>query len=153
MDTKPMLMLQWSTWPPPWPYRSWPAGTTFWQLVRMKLKPLHQMWVRWLPPENLARGGFGDDMLPFDVDLYRDSTTDGADGTPALFDAGLHILNGWKLAVSLARLRIDFGERDVTCIGTLCASHATGPTRRQITGFERDVPPAPNLLISNKIFV
>ena len=108
MDTKPMLMLQWSTWPPPWPYRSWPAGTTFWQLVRMKLKPLHQMLVRWLPPESLARGGFGDDMLPVDVDLYRDSTTDGADGAPALFDAGLHILNGWKLAVSLARLRIDF---------------------------------------------
>ena len=88
------------------------------------------MWVRWLPPENLAKGGFGDEMLPSDVDLYRDSSTDGADGTLAMFDAGLHILNGWKFAVSLARLRICFGERDVICIGILCASHATCLIRR-----------------------
>ena len=82
MDVKPMVMLKWSVWPPErGHYRiEWPARITFWQLVRMKMKPLHQKWVLWMPACDLPEDDLGEDDFPFTVDLHRDSSTDGVDG-------------------------------------------------------------------------
>jgi len=135
MDVKPMVMLKWSIWPPErGHYRiEWPARITFWQLVRMKMKPLHQKWVLWMPACDLPEDDLGEDDFPFTVDLHRDSSTDGVDGIPELFNAGLDIPNAWVLARKVAFMHGNFPPQ-VECKMWLCTSKASNFTQRQILG-------------------
>lgn len=134
MDVKPMVMLKWSVWPPEhWSSLEWPGTITFWQLVRMKMKPLHQKWVLWMAASDLPEDDLGEDDFPITVDLYRDSSTDGVDGIPELFNAGLEIPNAWVLAKKVAVMHQRCPPQ-VECKMWLCDSKASSFMQREITG-------------------
>ena len=144
MDVKPMVMMKWSMWPPPRGHsvKEWPDRVTFWQLVRMKMRPFHQKWVLWMATCDLPEeDDFGEDVFPFTVDIYRDSSTDDeVDGIPTLFNAGLDIPNAWVMAKKLATLHRSF-DPAVECRIWLCISKASSFTQREILGLHSKAIP------------